>query len=45
MNDRKHCDECELEYSDEASHRLVHDAVLASTRRVDEPPEVEIPQS
>lgn len=27
MNERKHCADCDLEYSDEASHKLVHDAV------------------
>jgi hypothetical protein len=31
MIDRKHCTECELEYSDEASHQLVHTATLAAT--------------
>ncbi len=44
MNDRKHCAECALAYSDEASHKLVHDAVLASTQSVDTPAGGEILQ-
>ncbi len=34
MNDRKHCADCDLEYSDEASHKLVHEAV-ATVRSAD----------
>ncbi len=30
MTDRKQCTDCQLDYSDEAAHRLVHDAVTAA---------------
>ncbi len=44
MSERKHCAECALAYSDEASHKLVHDAVLATARSVDTPTSGEILQ-
>ena len=31
MTKRMHCTDCALDYSDEAAHRLVHDAVAAAT--------------
>ena len=30
MTDRKHCTDCELDYTDEASHQLVHQVVAAA---------------
>ena len=31
MTERKHCTDCDLDYSDEAAHQLVHEAVAAAT--------------
>ncbi len=41
MTERKHCADCALDYSDEAAHTLVHDAVVAATASV---PTGEVPQ-
>jgi hypothetical protein len=29
MNDRKHCSDCALDYTDETAHQLVHEAVAS----------------
>ena len=44
MNDRRHCTECELAYSDEESHQRIHEATLAATQVTASPANGELPQ-